>query len=50
MFSSLPTLALNSSNRIFYMVYKEYIEHTFHFLVEAVLRIINVHLSCGINL
>jgi hypothetical protein len=41
---SLPTLALN-----FYVVFRELIEHTFQFLVEAVLNIISLILRWGVN-
>jgi hypothetical protein len=37
----LPTLALKSPNKTFYIALNEFIEHTFKFLVEAVLHIIS---------
>jgi hypothetical protein len=46
--SSLPTLAMKSPSKIF-MIFRELIENTFKFLVEAVLYVINFILCWGMN-
>jgi hypothetical protein len=46
--SYFPTLALKSPKNV-HILFKVFIEHTFQFLVEAVLYIISFILCCSMN-